>query len=98
MAQPNDGDAPSPLAGLAGGAEKADADTSLMPPPPPRTKMPPSSSLLSSKPLPLQNTLNPLMVGATVVSASGPSQKLHNVRWKGKVGVAKIGKRALLLT
>lgn len=57
------------LDGLAGGAASADGDTTLMPPPPPR---------LVKKPL--QASLNPLLVGATVVSASGgPTQRL-NVR------------------
>ena len=59
-------DGPSPLDGLAGGAASADAATALMPPPPPRR---------------LQASLNPLLVGATVVSAStAPPQRLSNVR------------------
>lgn len=67
---------PSPLDGLAGGAASADADTASMPPPPPRRKQP------------LQSSLNPLLVGATVVSASVPPlQSVNNVRCKEMLSV-----------
>ena len=72
MFEPNGGGGGVPsgdgrLDGLAGGPASANGDTTLMPPPPPRLKKP------------LQASLNPLLVGATVVSASRPPQRL-NVR------------------
>ena len=71
MSEPNGGGVPSGdgrLDGLAGGAASADDDTARMPPPPPRLKKP------------LEASLNPLLVGATVVSASGPPPQRLNVR------------------
>ena len=73
MSEPNSGGGGGVLSGngrfngLAGGPASADGDTTLMPPPPPRLKKT------------LQASLNPLLLGATVVSASGPPQRL-NVR------------------
>ena len=69
--------------GLARGAASSSSadDATLMPPPPPRLKNPPQASL------------NPLLVGATVVSASGPPQRL-NVRCRvGEHGVGERGRK-----
>ena len=72
MSEPYGGGAPSGdesrLDGLVGGPAALSADSLLMPPPPPRMRKP------------LQASLNPLLMGATVISASGPSSRRLNVR------------------